>query len=583
MSEKIFFCTQCAQEQKCTVDPFNGKISCTVCNEHVGHDNSHGPVAKSGNENIAFGEPSQAPFKENQEKKPLVIDVGQKNSHEENPIQSYDDQDSQIFADSALQTPNFHSSIDVAYDKSKGSPFLFFLTIFFLSTLVSVFGIVYFVQKATQKSPAKIPKAERKKTSPLEQIKFLENLRVERTQKVKKSIVIIESTTSTYLNSFKQGTGFILDEIGHVATNHHVISQNLGKITGILHNGRRINFLLHSYDEISDLAILKIMDFEKIKTEVQTITWGDSKAVKTGNHIWTLAHPRGLYFSLINGFVSHHSRYLATYLPKKDYPNGGYFHSWIQVDAVITEGVSGGPLFNLDGKVIGVNTRRSEYSGLGFCIPSDYVQEIISELLNFKQVIRNTLGIVWRPNWHIKQNQGAVVGLTIPYSTAEKAGLKPGDVIYEINGKPVTCRQHHDLPSLRKRESELSSDQQTIVKFKRKDMIYEIRLFPELRKPFYDKIIFFRELKLWGIPISPSLQAYLKTPQKVGIWIIDIHHSSPFFKAGLAKNDLLLGINNPFKSSSDFLEIYNKLPRKQRIHLIVQTGQQIRKLRFWTK
>ena len=160
--------------------------------------------------------------------------------------------------------------------------------------------------------------------------------------------------------------------------------------------------------------------------------------------------------------------------------------------------------------------------------------------------------------------------------------MQSGDVVFEINNKPITCRYHRDLPTLRKIESELSSDEQTVVKFRRKGKLLEVRLFPELRKPFHNKVIFFRNLKFWGIPISPSLQAYLKIPQKAGVWVIDIHPSSPLFKAGMAKNDLLLGINQTFKVSSDFIDIYQNLPRKKFMRLIVQTGQHVRKLRFWS-
>ncbi|BBM83527.1 trypsin-like peptidase domain-containing protein [Candidatus Uabimicrobium amorphum] len=571
MSEKKIFCAQCSQEQECIIDPFNGKILCAVCNECLGQDAAHGPVAKSGNEDIVFGEQPEAKA----EKTPLVIDIG---AESENFTQK-DIAKEQI--SDVISRPDFYDSMDAAYDHSRRNPFLFFLVVFFLCTVVSVICIVYFLQRTTR-SVIVEKKVVAEEVSPLEQLRLLESLRIERTQKVVQSVVIIENTTSLRANSFKQGTGFIIDELGHVVTNHHVISQNLGNLQGILHNRRRVNFLLHSYDEISDIAILKIIDFSRVKGEVSRIEWGDSQVLKTGSHIWTLAHPRGLFFSLISGFVSHDHRYLAAYVPKKEYSSGGFFHCWIQVDAAITEGVSGGPLFNLDGEVVGVNTRRSEYPGLGFCVPSNHAREVVNELLSFKQIIRNTLGVIWRPQWHIQEKQGAIINIIIPDSSAAKAGLQSGDVVLEINKQPITCRYHSDLPALRKIESELSSDEQTILKFRRKEKLYEARLFPDLRKPFHNKVIFFRHLKFWGIPISPSLQAYLKTPQQAGIWIIDVHPTSPLFKAGVAKNDLLLGINQNFKTSSDFIDLYQNLPRKKFMRLIVQTGQNIRKLRFWS-
>ena len=572
MSEKKIFCARCSQEQACITDPFNGKIWCAVCNECLGQDDAQGPVAKSGNEDIIFGEQSSAV---KVEKNPLVIDIGvepKQFTNKDLPVEEVSD---------TSQGPDFYESIEDTYTQARRGPFLFFLVIFFLCTVISVVCIVYFLQRTTR-SVVVERKIVSEEISPLEQLRLMESLRIERTKKVTKSVVIIENTTSFQDHSFKQGTGFLVDELGHVVTNHHVISQNLGNLQGILHNHRRVNFLLHSYDEISDIAILRIIDFSSIKDEVSTIEWGDSQLVKTGSHIWTLAHPRGLFFSLISGYVSHDNRYLTAYMPKKEYSSGGFFHCWIQVDAAITEGVSGGPLFNLDGEVVGVNTRRSEYPGLGFCIPSNHAREVVNELLSFKQIIRNTLGVVWRPHWHIEEKQGAVINILVPNSSAEKAGLKPGDIVVEINNKPITCRYHRDLPALRKIESELSSDEQTVVKFSRKGKISEVRLFAELRKPFHNKIIFFRNLKFWGIPISPSLQAYLKTPQKAGIWVIDVHPSSPLFKAGMAKNDLLLGINQNFKTSSDFIDLYQNLPRKKFMRLIVQTGQHVRKLRFWS-
>ena len=136
MSEKKIFCARCSQEQECIVDPFNGKIWCAVCNECLGQDDAHGPVAKSGNEDIVFGEQPEAKV----DKNPLVIDIGTKPeqfTNEDLPVEETSDVSS---------GPNFYESLEDAYTQTSRGPFLFFLVIFFLCTVISVVCIVYFLQ-----------------------------------------------------------------------------------------------------------------------------------------------------------------------------------------------------------------------------------------------------------------------------------------------------------------------------------------------------------------------------------------------------------------------------------------------------
>jgi len=229
------------------------------------------------------------------------------------------------------------------------------------------------------------------------------------------------------------GSGFIVDPSGYVVTNHHVI-KGADEITVILHDGKRVPAKLRGFDAKTDLALLKI-DTDK---ELPYVVFGDSDHARVGDWVIAIGNPFGLGGSATTGIISARGRDIQS----------GPLDDFLQIDAPINRGNSGGPLFDATGRVIGVNT--AIYSpnggnvGIGFAIPALQAKPVIDQLIASGHVERGWLGVQIQhigddlaEGLGLKKPKGALVTDVVAGSPAEKAGLKTGDVIVEYNGKDV--------------------------------------------------------------------------------------------------------------------------------------------------
>ncbi|HXV26076.1 MAG TPA: DegQ family serine endoprotease [Alphaproteobacteria bacterium] len=238
------------------------------------------------------------------------------------------------------------------------------------------------------------------------------------------------------------GSGFIIDPEGYVVTNNHVIDEASGiKVT--LSDGKQFDAKLLGADPQTDLALLKI----DAKDSLPTVEWGDSDALKVGDWVMAVGNPFGLGGSVTAGIVSARSRDI----------HAGPFDDFLQVDASINQGNSGGPTFDLDGRVIGVNTAIASPNGgsvgIGFAIPSNLAKPIIEQLREKGQVERGWLGVqvqavtpALASALGLDAPKGALVSDVIPDSPAERAGLKQGDVILGFGDREV--EEMRDLPRI---------------------------------------------------------------------------------------------------------------------------------------
>merc|ERR1711871_1844365 len=243
-------------------------------------------------------------------------------------------------------------------------------------------------------------------------------------------------------NATAQGSGFIIDDKGLIVTNNHVIA-GASSITVVLHDGKTLQAKLIGADAKTDLALLKV----KTDIKLKEVSWGDSDNVKVGNWALAIGNPFGLATTWALGIVSAKARDI----------NAGPFDDFIQTDASINRGNSGGPLFNLKGQVIGVNTAIYSPSGgsvgIGFAIPSSLAEGVITQLIEYGKTVRGWLGVRIQTvtpdlaeSLGLDRAYGALVASTIPDSPAEKAGIKAGDIILEFNGNEVT--EMRKLPRL---------------------------------------------------------------------------------------------------------------------------------------
>ncbi|HSF18032.1 MAG TPA: DegQ family serine endoprotease [Vicinamibacteria bacterium] len=229
------------------------------------------------------------------------------------------------------------------------------------------------------------------------------------------------------------GSGFMVDPEGYVVTNNHVVD-NASEITVTLNDGTRLPAELVGTDEKTDLALLKV----DAKKELPYARFGDSESARVGDWIIAIGNPFGLGGSATVGIISARGRDIQS----------GPYDDFFQIDAPINQGNSGGPLFDVSGRVIGVNT--AIYSpnggniGIGFAIPSKLAESVIAELKSTGHVTRGWLGVTIQPvdepiakALGLEKAHGALVADVTPGSPAAKAGLSPGDVIVSVDGQEI--------------------------------------------------------------------------------------------------------------------------------------------------
>ena len=229
------------------------------------------------------------------------------------------------------------------------------------------------------------------------------------------------------------GSGFIVDTSGIVVTNNHVIA-DADEINVIMNDGTKFKAELVGVDKKTDLAVLK---FKPTKPLV-AVKFGDSDKLRLGEWVVAIGNPFSLGGTVTAGIVSARNRDI----------NSGPYDSYIQTDAAINRGNSGGPLFNLDGEVIGVNTLIISPSGgsigIGFAVPSKTVAGVVDQLRQFGELRRGWLGVRIQTvtdeiaeSLNIKPARGALIAGVEDKGPAKPAGIEPGDVVVQFDGKDI--------------------------------------------------------------------------------------------------------------------------------------------------
>ena len=238
------------------------------------------------------------------------------------------------------------------------------------------------------------------------------------------------------------GSGFIIDAAGHVVINDHVV-RGADEITVTLKDGRKLAAKLIGHDAKTDLALLKV----EADGDLPFVAFGDSDAVSVGDWVIAVGNPFGLDNTVTAGIVSARGRAIGS----------GPYDDFLQIDASINKGNSGGPSFNLAGKIIGVNTAifspNGGSVGIGFAIPAALAQDVIAQLKDNGRVARGWLGVAIQgvnaemaESLGLKTAQGAIVSEVQPDSPAARAKVRTGDVIVAVDGKPVASVR--DLPRM---------------------------------------------------------------------------------------------------------------------------------------
>jgi serine protease Do len=265
------------------------------------------------------------------------------------------------------------------------------------------------------------------------------------------------------------GSGFIIDPSGLVVTNNHVIA-DADEVNVILNDGTTMRATIVGRDTKTDLALLKVKPDKPLKA----VKFGDSDKLRLGEWVIAIGNPFSLGGTVTAGIVSARNRDI----------NSGPYDNYIQTDAAINRGNSGGPLFNLNGEVIGVNTAIISPSGgsigIGFAVPSKTVVPVIDQLREFKEVRRGWLGVRIQQvtddiadSLNIKPARGALVAGIDDKGPAKPAGIEPGDVVVKFDGKDV--KEMRDLPRI-VADTPVGKDVQVVVIRKGKEETKTVKL-----------------------------------------------------------------------------------------------------------
>jgi serine protease Do len=230
------------------------------------------------------------------------------------------------------------------------------------------------------------------------------------------------------------GSGFIIDQGGYIVTNNHVI-ENADEITVTTHDNQEFKAKLIGADEKTDLALLKI----EAGKPLPFVNWGDSDAMRIGDWVLAIGNPFGLGGSVTAGIVSARQRDI----------NAGPYDDFLQTDASINRGNSGGPMFNMDGDVVGINSAIYSPSGgsvgIGFAIPSNLAKPVIDQLRQYGHPRRGWIGVRIQSvspelaeGLHLPNAKGALIASVSPGGPADAAGIKQGDVVLKFDGHDVS-------------------------------------------------------------------------------------------------------------------------------------------------
>ncbi|ESS72360.1 putative periplasmic serine endoprotease DegP-like [Methyloglobulus morosus KoM1] len=362
------------------------------------------------------------------------------------------------------------------------------------------------------------------------------------------------------------GSGFIISQDGYILTNHHVV-KDADEIVVKLTDRRELVAKLIGSDARTDIALLKVQ-----ASGLPVVNIGSPNDLKVGEWVLAIGSPFGFEQSVTAGIVSAKGRSLP----------GGNYVPFIQTDVAINPGNSGGPLFNMDGKVVGINSqiysRTGGFMGLSFAIPMDVVMNVVQQIKTSGKASHGWLGVqiqdVTRQlaeSFGMKKPQGALVSKIIPNSPAEKAGLQIGDIITEFNGQ--TIEKSADLPPMVGMTPINDNAKLTIIRQGDTETIdFKIGLLPdEEQKAPLNKTESKPRNKL-GIHVTDITDEQRESLENVknGVLVQDVETGSAA-DAGVQPGDVILRIqNNVIRNVSEFDKIVKNLPVGKSVAVLIQ-------------
>lgn len=369
---------------------------------------------------------------------------------------------------------------------------------------------------------------------------------------------------------FKQrslGSGFCIDKAGYIVTNYHVI-ENADKIKVKLKNGKEYDAEIVGRDAKTDIALIKVKSWRNLKA----VKLGDSDALKVGEWVVAIGSPFGLEHTVTAGIVSAKGRVIGS----------GPYDDFIQTDASINPGNSGGPLINMKGEVVGINTaifsRSGGNVGIGFAIPINLARGIIDQLKASGTVTRGWLGVSIQDltpelaeYYGVKDDKGALVGEVFKGDPADKAGIKPKDVIIEVDGNKV-----EDSRQLSQKIAGVPVGGEITVKVVRdgKKKTFRVKIVKRtdgkeslaLKQPVEKT-----DLGMTVSTLAGELARRYGISEDQGVVVVGVERGGPADKADVQEGDLILEIDHkPIKTLEDYQSQIKKVKKGDTVPFLIK-------------
>lgn len=356
------------------------------------------------------------------------------------------------------------------------------------------------------------------------------------------------------------GSGFVMSSDGYIITNHHVIN-NADRITVTLTDRREFIAEVVGSDELSDVALLKIP-----ADDLPVVRFGDSEKVRVGEWVLAIGSPFGLEFSAAAGIVSAKARNV----PSRSAAN---YVSFIQTDVAINQGNSGGPLFNLQGEVIGINSQilssTGGSNGISFAIPSNMALNVVEQLRETGSVDRGLLGVLIKDvdfalaqAFGLQPPRGAFVDEVQPGSPAERAGVENNDIVLSFNG--INIAQSSQLPFY---VGQVRPGTEAVLSVLRDGQMLELPVMVGALPGNEQAATGSRPSVPRGNSLAltvTELDADARQDSQVlrhGGVVVDELREGPARRAGLASGDVIVALNHQaISNTSDFERVVEDLP-----------------------
>ena len=361
------------------------------------------------------------------------------------------------------------------------------------------------------------------------------------------------------------GSGFIISDDGYIFTNNHVVNK-ASRIKVKLSDGKEYDAEVKGTDPNTDIALIKI----NAPGRLPYVRMGDSDRLRIGDGVFAIGNPLGLNHTVTSGIISAKGREIGA----------GPYDNFIQTDASINPGNSGGPLCNLSGEVVGINTAIiAQAQGIGFAIPINMAKEILSDLKTSGKITRGWLGVTsqditedLQKTLKLKDRSGALVTEVLPGDAAEKAGIKAGDVILGIDGKPAKDRRE-----LIRMIAALRVGSKVGVQIIRDGKEMTLPLVVAERKDGQAQDpggAVKEQLDMTVKEVTPEIARYIGLPEKTGVIVTDVKAGGPAEEAGLQPRDIILKINNmEIKGLKDYQAALNAGEKGNTLLMLVRRGK----------